>query len=151
MKKMQQGFTLIELMIVVAIIGILAAIALPQYQTYVAKSQMARIMSEVGALKTAVETCLLEGKTTLGVAADECDIGYTQSSLIGDTVVYGTGLSVTIADTGNTANLVAIINGNAATAIKGQTLSWNRSAAGTWTCSTDVEDKYQPAGCDASS
>ena len=55
MKNTQQGFTLIELMIVVAIIAILAAIAIPQYQNYVARSQMSRAMGEVGALKTAVE------------------------------------------------------------------------------------------------
>ena len=58
MKSMQKGFTLIELMIVVAIIGILAAIAIPQYQNYIAKSQVSRVMSETGALKTIIETCL---------------------------------------------------------------------------------------------
>ena len=77
-KKVQSGFTLIELMIVVAIIGILAAIAIPQYQTYVAKSQVARAMGETGALKTAYESCLNDGK----LAAKACDMGATSSTIL---------------------------------------------------------------------
>ena len=57
MNTAQKGFTLIELMIVVAIIGILAAIAIPQYQNYISKSQVSRVMSEVGSMRTAAETC----------------------------------------------------------------------------------------------
>lgn len=63
-----KGFTLIELMIVVSIMGILAAIAIPQYQTYVAKTQVTRVMAEASYVKNIVELCVLEGKTSIGTA-----------------------------------------------------------------------------------
>ncbi|MEQ1667860.1 MAG: prepilin-type N-terminal cleavage/methylation domain-containing protein [Sulfuriferula sp.] len=57
MNKMQKGFTLIELMIVVAIIGILAAIAIPSYQNYTKKAKFTEVTQATAALKTAIEVC----------------------------------------------------------------------------------------------
>ena len=67
----QKGFTLIELMIVIAIIGVLAAIAIPQYQNYVARSQATRVYAELADLRNTVEDCLNNGKTTIGTGGDD--------------------------------------------------------------------------------
>lgn len=147
MNKMQKGFTLIELMIVVAIIGILAAIAIPQYQTYIAKSQVTRVVSELGNIKTAVENCILEGK------AADCELGATQSNLLGVAVTtVPTGVVVNIDLAASTADITGTFDagqngGSAASILNDGTVVWSRDAAGSWTCATDVAEKYRPAGC----
>ena len=153
MNSVQKGFTLIELMIVVAIIGILAAIAIPQYQNYIAKSQVSRVMSETGSVKTAVETCLLDGKTVIGANAGECDLGWTNSNLLG-TAVQNPGLEVTLGTGTANSTIVAQFGGSAAQALQvagKRNLTWTRTGTtGAWVCSTTVETKYRPAGCSAS-
>ena len=151
MNSIQKGFTLIELMIVVAIIGILAAIAIPQYQNYIAKSQVSRVMAETGSLKTAMETCLLDGKTTLGTAADQCDLGWTASNLIGTaTTGLQTGLAVEFGTATTNSTIEATFGGSAAQILDDKTLTWTRTPAGAWACSTTVDTKYRASGCAAS-
>ncbi len=151
MNTAQKGFTLIELMIVVAIIGILAAIAIPQYQNYIAKSQVSRAMGETSAIKTAVESCLNEGKVTAG----DCALGITDSN-IQTTLVNGGGQDddgLNVADLDETTTIQAEFDGNAASTLTtaGALLTWTRDESGSWKCSTtDVDSKYQPAGCSGS-
>lgn len=157
MKKMQQGFTLIELMIVVAIIGILAAVAIPQYQTYVAKSQFNRAVSEAGAIKTAVEDCILNGRTVIGDGVGECDPQATGSNILDGAsqttlaLPAGTGVPQVLDPlTGTGGDTITAEFGNsAALALAGETVTWTRSAEGTWTCqaSAGIDDSFVSNAC----
>lgn len=157
MKTNQKGFTLIELMIVIAIIGILAAVAIPQYQNYIARSQVTRVMQEAGALKTAVESCLNNGFTAIGGGAGQCDHGATGSNLLtggsqGGLPALAAGLGVPqIAPLPMTAatTITATFGGNAAAVLTdaGAILTWTRDATGSWTCTTTAPVNLRPAGC----
>ena len=158
--SLQKGFTLIELMIVVAIIGILAAIAIPQYQNYVTKSQLTRVIGETGTLRTLVDLCITDG--------NECSFTVPQSSLLGadtpaDTpaaapkLAPGTPLGtaankqpvITLNDDAS-ATITATFGDTAGTVLKGKEVTWSRAAAdagGAWTCTTTASAKFAPANC----
>ncbi len=144
MKKVQAGFTLIELMIVVAIIGILAAIAIPAYQDYTIRSQVTEGMNLASGAKTAVAEFYNHRGSFPSTNASAGLAG--SGSIVGN---YVTGVNVgTTAGTiqatyGNDAN--AAINGNGATLI----LSAITNAGSIqWTCkSAAIDSKYLPTNC----
>lgn len=161
--QMQKGFTLIELMIVVAIIGILAAVAIPQYQDYTARAQMTRVFGEISALKTAAEAAILQGQEitadtdapAAGSDPAKVSLGFNMSSLL-DGATVATQLDVQDGATA-TPKLVVTLGGSAGNSIKTATMTLTRKDNGGWECHvTEPADpkgwkaSYAPAGCPVS-
>jgi len=141
--KKQQGFTLIELMIVVAIIGILAAIAIPAYQDYTIRAQVSEGLNLSGGAKAAVTEFFQDR----GVMPTD----NSEAGLADNTAIQGKYVDqVTVAD-----GVISVQYGNSAHAIidaQHLELTPNTSNAGSvaWDCATagtEIENKHLPAAC----
>lgn len=142
MRTASRGFTLIELMIVVAIIGVLAAIAVPAYQDYVARAHVASGLATINPIRNAVEDLLLIGTPPGDI--DPAAVSVTPGSNVLGTIAVGP-----FSDSG--VGIVSFtFDGQSNPQLKSgpAVLSLTRDAEGFWDCAiVAVDDKFRPGTC----
>ena len=145
MKRLQKGFTLIELMIVVAIIGILAAVAIPAYQDYIARSQVSEAVSLLGSGKTPLSEFFADkGQWPSNAGASE---GGVMGNVSGR---YTSAITITVGNAGTaTITLEARMKGSGInTSITGKTILLSSADGKSWTCAVGtISSQFVPASC----
>jgi type IV pilus assembly protein PilA len=154
MKRLQQGFTLIELMIVVAIIGILAAVALPAYQDYTIRAKVSEVLLAMSACRTSITEVYQTGGTPPGAANWGCEAATQTSKYVasiatdddGKVTAAVTGINATV--NGGLVTLAPLINGNTLATVAA---NMGEGLFG-WRCGSTVDGttlsaKYLPGSC----